>query len=51
MHYVNKESLRAEHQRQSAKKAAGVDKMTKEEYGKNLDQNLESLVERITLYA
>ena len=31
MHYVNVETLRAEHQRQSAKKAAGVDKVTKEE--------------------
>jgi len=47
MHYVNVETLRAEHQRQSAKKAAGVDKVTKEEYGKNLDRNLEGLVGRM----
>lgn len=51
MHYVNKETLYAEHQRQSAKKAAGVDKVTKEEYGKNLDQNLALLVERMKRFA
>ena len=29
------------------KKAVGVDKVTKEEYGKNLDRNIEDLVQRL----
>ena len=51
MQYVNKETLCSEHRRQSAKKAAGVDKVTKHEYEMNLDQNLESLLERMKRYA
>lgn len=51
MCYVNKETLRAEHQRQSAKKAAGVDRVTKDEYEKNLEENLDSLIERMKKFA
>ena len=29
------------------KKAVGIDGVTKEEYGKNLEENLDSLVERL----
>lgn len=51
MRYVNKETLLAEHNRQSNKKAAGVDKVTKEQYGQNLEQNLDSLIHRMKQFS
>jgi len=47
MHYVNKSNLAEEHRRQERKKATGVDGETKESYGKDLDKNLENLLERM----
>lgn len=41
---INKESLTESHRKMSGKKAAGVDKMTKDEYDRNLDVNIESLL-------
>jgi RNA-directed DNA polymerase len=46
-HYLNKEMLLQCHQELSADKAAGVDKVTKEEYSEELERNIESLVERL----
>jgi RNA-directed DNA polymerase len=47
MNCVNTKTLKAAHLRQSNKRAAGVDGMTKDEYVKNLDENLENLVGRM----
>lgn len=47
---VNEESLKEAHCRQKTGKAAGVDGMTKEEYGRNLDENLKGLIERMKSY-
>ena len=45
--YINVETLKKAHKSMNGKKAAGVDKITKDEYGANLEQNLESLVARM----
>ena len=47
IHYVNKENLKEEHRRQQKNKASGIDKVTKEEYENNLDNNIENLIERM----
>ena len=47
MHYVNKETLKEEHKRQKYGKATGIDKVSKEEYALELDENLDNLVARI----
>jgi RNA-directed DNA polymerase len=46
-HLLNKEMLLESHKELSADKAAGVDEVTKEEYAKNLEVNIEALVERL----
>jgi len=51
MSSVNLETLKAAHKRQSKKKAAGVDQMTKTEYEKNLDESLENLIVRMKQFA
>ena len=51
INHVNYETLAAEHRRQKSGKASGVDKVTKEEYGKNLDENLKDLVSRMKKFA
>lgn len=45
--YIDVELLRAIHQRMSKNKASGVDRVTKEEYEANLDDNLKNLVARM----
>ena len=45
--YINVETLKAMHKKMDAKKAVGIDKVTKEEYEKNLDENLKSLVAKM----
>lgn len=45
--YISVETLKAMHKKMDAKKAAGIDKVTKEEYEKNLDENLKSLVAKM----
>lgn len=45
--YINVESLKAMHKKMDAKKAVGTDKVTKEEYEKNLEENLKSLVAKM----
>jgi len=48
---VNYASLEAEHKRQEKHKAVGVDKVTKEQYGENLEENLKNLVERMKRFS
>lgn len=45
--YINVNSLRAIHKTMDKDKASGIDKVTKEEYGQNLEENLENLVKRM----
>ena len=45
--YINEDSLRAIHRTMDKNKASGVDKVTKEEYEQNLEENLENLVKRM----
>jgi len=51
MHYVNKTTLREVHEKQETGKASGVDKVTKTEYGKNLDENLDNLLARMRTFS
>jgi group II intron reverse transcriptase/maturase len=44
---ITVELLRKIHRKQNGKKATGVDRVSKEEYGRNLDANLENLIERM----
>ncbi len=46
-HLINKEMLKECHKEMDGDKAVGIDGVTKEEYGRNLDENLERLVERL----
>jgi group II intron reverse transcriptase/maturase len=46
-HLINVDSLKACHQGMDGKKAAGVDKVTQEEYEANLEDNLTDLVARM----
>ena len=41
---INQESLKESHRKMSGKKAVGADQMTKEEYDRNLDENIEDLL-------
>ena len=43
-HLIDKELLRQCHKDMDGKKAVGIDGVTKEEYGANLENNLDSLV-------
>lgn len=47
MPHVNKESLIRCFNELDGKKAVGIDQKTKEEYGKNLESNIENLLERM----
>ena len=51
IHYVNYETLSAEHRRQVNGKAVGVDKVTREEYGENLEENLDKLLSRMKRFS
>ena len=51
MYHVNVRTLYEEHQRQSRKKATGIDGVTRDEYGANITENLNNLVERMKLYS
>ena len=46
-HICDVDNLRACYDRLEADKATGVDGVTKEEYGKNLEENLRDLSERL----
>lgn len=45
--YINVNSLRAIHKTMDKNKASGIDRVTKEEYEQNLEENLENLVKRM----
>ncbi len=45
--YINISSLKAIHKTMDKNKASGIDKVTKEEYEQNLEENLEKLVKRM----
>jgi group II intron reverse transcriptase/maturase len=47
MHYVNKVNLTEEHRQQEKGKATGIDKESKDSYGKELDKNLDDLLARM----
>jgi len=51
MHYVNKQNLLEEHRRQKINKAKGVDKIGKDEYGDNLEENIENLMARMKTFS
>ena len=51
MHYVNKANLTEEHQRQVHGKATGADKVSKADYGQELDKNLDDLIERMKAFS
>lgn len=51
MHLVNEETLREEHRKQSGRKATGVDGVTKEEYGEQLNENLNDLIGRMKQFS
>lgn len=45
--YLNEDVLRAIHNQMNGRKASGIDKVTKEKYERNLEDNLKSLVTRM----
>ena len=47
MHNVNQQTLMAEHRKQSRRKAVGIDGVTKEEYDKNAEANIQDLMQRM----
>ena len=51
MHLVNRESLEQAHKNQPTGKAVGVDSMTKTEYGENLRENLDNLIQRMKTFS
>ena len=51
MHYVNKANLTAEHKAQKSGKATGADKVSKEEYGERLEENIDKLLSRMKTFS
>lgn len=51
MNRVNERSLKDAHRRQIGKKASGIDGVTKDEYGKELDKNVADLVGRMKKFS
>ena len=47
IHLINKENLIKSHKAMGAGKASGVDKITKEEYSKGLEENIDDLLSRM----
>lgn len=48
---INKENLINQHKLQISKKASGIDRVNKIEYGKNLEQNIEKLLRKMKNFA
>lgn len=46
-HLINEDLLKHCHEKMDGDKAVGIDGVTKEEYGRNLDENLHNLVNRL----
>ena len=51
IHLVNKETLKAQHERQKINKASGVDRITKKQYEEHLEENLDNLIERMKKFS
>ena len=51
MQYLNKENLQKQHRLQERNKATGIDKVTKEEYGINLNENLDCLIAKMKKFS
>jgi group II intron reverse transcriptase/maturase len=51
MHMVNKDTLREAHESQERGKASGVDRVTKDAYGENLEANLDNLITRMKQFS
>ena len=45
--YINEDTLKAIHKTMDKRKAYGIDKVTKEDYEQNLEENLANLVKRM----
>ena len=45
--YINEDTLRAIHKTMDKRKACGIDRVTKEDYERNLEENLANLVKRM----
>jgi group II intron reverse transcriptase/maturase len=48
---VNKEALKEQHEKQQKGKATGIDKITKEEYEENLEENLDKITRRMKTFS
>ena len=51
IHLVNKENLKEQHRKQQKNRASGIDRVTKEEYDKNLEDNLGNLINRMKKFS
>lgn len=51
MHKVNKETLKEQHRKQLANKASGVDKITKEQYNKHLEENIDLVLSKMKSFS
>lgn len=51
IHYVNKGTLKQQHRKQHKNKASGIDRITKEKYEENLDENLDNLINRMKKFS
>ena len=51
MYHINKETLIKEHKKQSNNKASGIDKMTKDEYEVNLNDNIDKLLNKMKKFS
>jgi group II intron reverse transcriptase/maturase len=51
MQHINRTTLHSKHKKQIAKKATGVDGITKAEYDENINKNLENLVIRMKKFS
>ena len=51
IHLVNKETIKEQHRKKQKRKASGIDKVTKEEYDKELDNNAENLISRMKKFS
>lgn len=51
MHYVNKQTLTEEHKRQKRGKATGIDGVSKEIYGENLEENIDKLLGKMKTFS
>lgn len=51
MCYVNKEMLLEQHKKQMKGKASGIDGVTKEQYGENVEENIEKLLDNMKKFS